>query len=60
MRLRLPELQAEDQAAREIRQQGLKEGWTEIEGVLHFQGLPYVPEIIRTELISNKKSIVLL
>ena len=26
LRLRLPELQAEDQAAREIRQQGLKEG----------------------------------
>ena len=51
MRLRLPELQAKNQAARENRQQDLKKCWTEIEGVLHFQGLPYVPEIIRMELI---------
>ena len=51
--MQLPELQAEDQAAREIRQQGLKEGWAEVEGVLHFQGLPYLPEIIRTEIISR-------
>ena len=37
--------------AREIRQQGLKEGWTEVERVLHYQGLLYLPEIIRTEII---------
>ena len=32
MRLRLPELQAEDQTARKIREQSLKDGWEEIEG----------------------------
>ncbi len=53
MRLRLPKLQAEDQVTREVRQQGLKEGWEEVDGVLHHQGLPYVPEVIRTELISR-------
>ena len=53
MRLRLPELQAEDKVAREIREKGLKEGWEEIDGVLHREGLPYLPEIIRTEIISR-------
>ena len=53
LRLRLPELQAEDQVAREIREKGLKEGWEEIDGVLHREGLPYLPEIIRTEIISR-------
>ena len=43
----------EDQAARKIRQKDLKEGWAKVEGVLHFQGLPYLLEIIRTEIISR-------
>ncbi len=43
----------EDQEARRIREQGLKEGWEEIEEVLHHQGLIYVLEIVRTELISR-------
>ena len=30
----------------------MKEGWEDIEKVLHFQGLLYVPKIICTELIS--------
>ncbi len=52
--LRLPELHAEDQLAREIKEQGLKYGWEEnADGVLHHQGLPYVLEIIRTERISK-------
>ena len=53
LRFRLPELQVEDQAAREIWQQGLKKGWAEVEGVLYYEGLPYLPEIIRTEIISR-------
>ncbi len=53
MRLRLPELQAEDQEARRIRAQSLKDGWGDIEGVLNRECLPYLPEIIRTEVISR-------
>ena len=29
------------------------ESWEEIDGVLHYQVLPYVPELIKTELISR-------
>ncbi len=46
-------LQAEDHEAQRIREQGLKKGWEEIEEVLHHQGPPYVPEMVRTELISR-------
>ena len=53
LKLRLFKLQAEDQVTREIRQKDLKEGWAEIKGVLQFQGLPYMPEIIGMELISR-------
>ena len=55
MRLRLHELQAEDEQARKLKanQQLGQQGWDNIDGVLHHQGLPYVPEIIRTELISR-------
>ncbi len=28
-------------------------GWEDIEGVLHWEGLPYLPEIIRFEIISR-------
>ncbi len=34
LRLRLPELQAEDREAWGIREQDLKDGWEDIEGVL--------------------------
>ena len=55
MRLRLHELQAEDEQARKLRadQQLGQQGWDDIDRILHHQGLPYVPEIIRTELISR-------
>lgn len=53
IKLRLLELQAEDKQAKNIRAEGLKEGWENIEEVLHHQGLPYVPKIIRIELISR-------
>ena len=52
IRLRLQELQAKDEQARKTRAEYL-EGWDNINGMLHHQGLPYVPEIIRTELISR-------
>ena len=51
--MQLPELQAEDQAARKIRKKELKEGWAEVEEVLHFQNLPYLPEIISTEIMGR-------
>ena len=54
MRLRLAELQESDDEARKLRAtEELQEGWTDIDGVLHHQGLSFVPEIIRTELISR-------
>ena len=53
MRLRLHKLQAEDKHARKLRAEQLAKDWQDIDGVLHHQGLPYVPEIIRTELISR-------
>ena len=52
MRLRLQELQAKDEQARKTRAENSK-SWDNINGVLHHQGLPYVPEIIRTEHISR-------
>ena len=39
--------------AREIREKDLKKGWEEIDGVLHCEGLLYLPEIIWTEIIST-------
>ena len=53
MRLRLPELQEKDQVAKEVREQGLKDGWKDIDGLLHHQGLSYVFKIIRIEQISR-------
>lgn len=53
MRLRFPELQARNQQTKEIRQAGLKAGWEELDKVLHYQGLLYVPKVIRMELISK-------
>ena len=52
MRLRLQELQETNSEAQELRQQG-REGYEEVDGVLHHQGLPFVPEAIRIELISR-------
>ena len=52
MRLRLAELQESDEEARRIRAEGLN-GYEELDGVLYHQGLPFVPEAIRTEIISR-------
>ena len=54
MGLKLQELQSKDKQARKFRaKQLVKDGWEDIDGMLHHQGLPYVPEIIRTKLISR-------
>ena len=53
MRLRLLELQESDDEARKIRIERLKDVYEEVDGVLHHQGLPFVPKAIRIELISR-------
>ena len=53
MRLRLLELQESDNKARKIRAEGLKSDYEEVDEVVHHQRLPFVPETIRTELISR-------
>ncbi len=53
MRMRLPELQDDDKEAKKLRSEGLPEGWEEIEQVLHYHGLPYIPKVICSELISR-------
>ena len=53
MRLRLVELQVEDSQVRKIRAEKLGGNWEDTNRILHYQGLPYVLEIIRTELISR-------
>ena len=53
MRLRLVELQVEDSQARKIKAEKLGENWQNSDKILHNQGLPYIPEIIKTELISK-------
>ena len=45
MRLRLAKLQESDKEAQKVRAEG-RDGYEEIDGVLHHQGLPFVPEVI--------------
>ena len=52
MRLRLPDLQGDDNQAKKLRAAELPKEWEDIEGMLQYRGLPYIPEIIRSELIS--------
>ncbi len=52
--MRLPELQDDDKEAKKLRlEQVLSEDWKDIKQVLHNQGLPYVPKVIHSELISK-------
>ncbi len=51
--MRLLELQDNDKEAMKLRSEGLSENWEDIKQVLHYQGLPYVPKVIRLELISR-------
>ena len=47
MRLRLPELRKSDDKMQRIRSiRELQNGYKEVDGVLHYQGLPFVSEII--------------
>ena len=52
MRLSLAELQESDNEAQKVRADG-RDGYEEIEKVLHHQGLQFVPKVIQTELISR-------
>ncbi len=53
MRMRLLELQDDDKEAMKLRSEGLPGACEDIKQVLHYQGLPYVPKVIRSELISR-------
>ena len=53
MGLRLVELQVEDNQVQKIRAEKLGENWEDSDEFLYHQGLSYIPEIIRTELISR-------
>ena len=54
MKLRLSELQESDPEAQELKsKEQLPHVWEDIDGVLHHQGLLFVPEAIRTALISR-------
>ena len=54
MRLWLFRLQENNEEAKLLRGSAdLPKGWEDVEGVLQYQGLPYVPEIIRSEVISR-------
>ncbi len=52
--MRLPDLQDDDKEAMKLKSEGLPEGWEDIKQVFHYQGLPYVPKVIRSELISRQ------
>ena len=53
MRLCFSELQENDEEAKLLRgAASLPEGWEDVKGVLQYQGLPYVPEIICSEMIN--------
>ena len=54
MKLRLSKLQENNEEAELFKTSvSLPEGWEDVEEVLQYQGLPYVPEIIRSEVISR-------
>ena len=53
MRLQLPEFQDKDEEAKILRAAGFPENWEDLEGILQYQGLAYVLEIIRSEVINR-------
>ncbi len=53
MGIRLLKLQDDDKQAKNLKSEGLPEGWEDIKELLHYQSLPSVPKIIRSELISR-------
>ncbi len=53
MKMRLLKLQNDNKEAMTLSSERLSEGWKDIEQVLHYQGLPYIMKVIRSELISR-------
>ena len=53
MNLQLSGLQDNNKEAKMLRAGGLPEGWEDVEGVLQYQGLSYMPEIICSKVISR-------
>ena len=53
MRLKLSKLQESDNEAQKIRAKRLKNGYKEVDRVLHHQRLLFILEAIQTELISQ-------
>ncbi len=51
--MRLSKLQDDNKEAMKLRSEGLQEGWEDIKQVFHYQGLPYVPKVIRSEQINR-------
>lgn len=49
----LPELQDNNKEVKKLGAEEIPETWEDVEEVLHHQELPYVPEIICSELISH-------
>ena len=53
MRLQFSKLQDNDEEAKLLRgSTSLLENWENVKDILQYQGFPYVPEIIRSEVIS--------
>lgn len=53
MRLRLLDLQNNNNQARKLWAIELLEGWEDIKKVLQYKSLPYIPKIIPSELINH-------
>ena len=54
MRLQLSKLQEKNEEAKRLKGSvGLPEDWEDVKGVLQYQRLPYVSEIIRSKVISR-------
>ncbi len=51
--MRLPKLQDNNKEAMKLRSEGPPKGRENIEQVLYYQSLPYVPKVIWSELISR-------
>ncbi len=51
--MKLPELQDDDKEAKKMRSKGLSEDWKDIEQVLYYQNLLYIPKVICSELINR-------
>ena len=46
-------MQSNDNQVRKLQATELFEGWKNIEKVLYYKSLPYIPKIIQSELISR-------